>query len=1202
MTCYTQSVSEITKRLWLGLSMITLFVMMTIGASANDVITRTSSFTYHPVTGLLETETVEPGDSQFELVTTHGYDDYGNSTSVTTAHGASVVASRQITSRTSSVTFGTKGQFPTSVTNALGHTESSIYDAKFGVATSTTGPNGLTTSSTYDELGRPSRETRADGTYTDYAYEYCSGVVSGPNFDIYSGTCPTHATYVVTAIPKDDQNQPNGPFVRTFNDSHGREVASETQGFDGALIRVKTEYNNLGQTARESLPYYVNQGLNSDAWTDYTLDDLGRVIRVELPDGSEATTSYDALTTTVTNDLGQTTTTVKNVRGEIVSVTDNLGSTTTYTYDAFGNTTSITDSEGNVSTTSYDKTGNKLSTNDPDMGVWTYSYNVLGELVSQTDAKSQTVTMTYDLLGRPTQRVEADGTSSWTYDVGFKAKGKLSSTSRGTHSQSFTYDNRGRPSTLSQTLDGATESFTATYDNSSRLKTVTYPSGFVAEYLYNAYGYEHQLKEQGGATLWTADVIDAQQRITQETAGNGVVTNRAFDALKGTIDTIQAGVGGTNSVANMAFTFDDIGNLRERQDLTQSVTEKFDYDGLNRLTCYYIGAQACGQGSNSKTVTYDATGNILSKSDIGTYTYGTLNNNSHGPGQSRPHALAQTVGAVNATYTYDANGNMLSGADRTITWSSFNKVTQIVDASGTTTKTLSFVYGADRQRVKMTSSAGDTFYHSAFGVMAEQVVNGLGKVKWTNYLYAGGQMVGVHTDDDTLTTREITKSWFVADHLGSISVITDETGTVVERLAYDAWGKRRNADGTDDTGGTLTSDTTPRGFTGHEMLDDTDLVNMNGRIYDPSIGRFLSADIYIQDPMLSQSLNRYAYVWNNPLSYTDPSGHFVAELWAAVKVVAQIYSIFSSVKAIIENPKFFALQIFFRATLPFGDFVADGLAAAITVGLDGGDVGDMFTAAAITAANTKISQALDNYVGEYNPDRAVDALVANAIVGGATAELGGGKFAHGAASRGFQYAVGRPEFTGWYGKDGYLIDGDGKVEDANAALAENPSEIYLNGMRGNPNRAANRVGDYGGLGYFNPTNGVGADLWESVQQIFFPQRDGHARALANYTNMISQDVDLTVNAVSQGGLTAINAAGFFNARPNINYRFYGSAGNYFRSENLVGRSNSTITLWNTPYGDAANLYTEYFNPFKWASGVGDIINGGAVHRDNYPRP
>ncbi|MEM6649825.1 MAG: RHS repeat-associated core domain-containing protein, partial [Pseudomonadota bacterium] len=193
-----------------------------------------------------------------------------------------------------------------------------------------------------------------------------------------------------------------------------------------------------------------------------------------------------------------------------------------------------------------------------------------------------------------------------------------------------------------------------------------------------------------------------------------------------------------------------------------------------------------------------------------------------------------------------------SGPERIIRWSSFNKVTKIFDQSGPSLKVLEFTYGADRQRVKMTSSVGDTFYHSGFGVMAEQVVNGLSKEKWTNYLYAGGQMVGVHTDDDTLTTREVTKSWFVADHLGSISVITDETGSVVERLAYDAWGKRRNADGTDDTGGILTSDTTPRGFTGHEMLDDTDLVNMNGRIYDPSIGRFLSADIYIQDPMLSQ--------------------------------------------------------------------------------------------------------------------------------------------------------------------------------------------------------------------------------------------------------------------------------------------------------------------------------------------------------------
>ena len=79
--------------------------------------------------------------------------------------------------------------------------------------------------------------------------------------------------------------------------------------------------------------------------------------------------------------------------------------------------------------------------------------------------------------------------------------------------------------------------------------------------------------------------------------------------------------------------------------------------------------------------------------------------------------------------------------------------------------------------------------------------------------------------------------YFHHDHLGSVAVLTNETGAVVERLSYDAWGKRRQPNGADDPAGSLTSQTT-RGFTGHEQLDDVDLIHMNGRVYDPLLGRF----------------------------------------------------------------------------------------------------------------------------------------------------------------------------------------------------------------------------------------------------------------------------------------------------------------------------------------------------------------------------
>jgi len=116
--------------------------------------------------------------------------------------------------------------------------------------------------------------------------------------------------------------------------------------------------------------------------------------------------------------------------------------------------------------------------------------------------------------------------------------------------------------------------------------------------------------------------------------------------------------------------------------------------------------------------------------------------------------------------------------------------------------------------------------------------------------------------------------YFHHDHIGSLALITNASGAVVERLAYEAFGKRRFPNGTDDPGNTLAGITTDRGFTMHEHLDEVALIHMNGRIYDPLIARFVTPDPFIQAPYNLQSYNRYSYVFNNPLRAYDPSGYW----------------------------------------------------------------------------------------------------------------------------------------------------------------------------------------------------------------------------------------------------------------------------------------------------------------------------------------
>ncbi len=164
------------------------------------------------------------------------------------------------------------------------------------------------------------------------------------------------------------------------------------------------------------------------------------------------------------------------------------------------------------------------------------------------------------------------------------------------------------------------------------------------------------------------------------------------------------------------------------------------------------------------------------------------------------------------------------------------------------------------------------------GTRFERIVKDGAPIENVHYIDAGGRVAMIKTFSDA--TPDETR-YFHKDHLGSIDTITDENGNIAERLAYDAWGKRRNT-GWSDAPVTIVALETPRGFTGHEHLDDIGLIHMNGRVYDPLLGRFLSADPFVQFPHSTQGLNRYTYANNNPLSFTDPSGFFFKSLFKRI--------------------------------------------------------------------------------------------------------------------------------------------------------------------------------------------------------------------------------------------------------------------------------------------------------------------------------
>ncbi len=830
---------------------------------------RVSAFGYHPETGLLTTEITEPEHPGLWLTKAYLHDGFGNIVQSTTIGGG-------VQARTHTTAYDPRGQFAVQSINAAGHIETRTYDRRHGKVATLTGPNGLTTAWDYDSFGRLRRELRSDGTETRTLYLLVEE--GGPEGAVYQVRTDSSGMAPVIA----------------YHDVLDREIRQETLSFDGERIFTDRGYNNRGEVVRVSDPYFEG---TAPLWTVSEYDGLGRLTRLTAPGGRISSTDYAGLTTTATNPLGQTSTRVVNSRGRLVESRDALNGSVRFSYNSLGNLIAIEDPAGNVTSLAYDLRGNRISIDDPDSGVTTSTYNALGEPLTETDAKGQVVRFSYDLLGRRILLAEPEGTSTWSYDTRPHGIGKIASVQGpGGYSEAYFYDDLGRPMRKTTVLAGESFSVTTGYDVLSRVSTVTHPTGFTVQNVYTDRGHLREVRNAADQRLyWRAESINARGQLEQFTLGNQVRTERGFDATTGFLQAVDSVAGASGGVVqDLEYRFDEVGNLLERADRLQGLAETFTYDALNRLTQAQVG------GRGAVTLDYDAVGNILSKSDVGSYTYGE--------GGAGPHAVTSISGLHDIAYDYDANGNRVTssrsqpaglpfadgfesgdtsawetaapgaaeGEASAVTYSSFNMPT-VIAGSGAT---VSFQYGPGRGRFRKTVEVqGRRTVTLYIDGIYERESFEQGAARHKHYIVAGSALVAVHTtrNGEPDRTRYLHK-----DHLGSIDAITDESGAVVERLSFDAWGRRRNVSDWGPGTGVAASEVN-RGYTGHEMLDEVGLIHMNGRVYDPEIGRFLSPDPVVQAPEDGQSLNRYSYVLNNPLSYTDPSGYFFKKLFESIK-------------------------------------------------------------------------------------------------------------------------------------------------------------------------------------------------------------------------------------------------------------------------------------------------------------------------------
>ncbi len=451
-----------------------------------------------------------------------------------------------------------------------------------------------------------------------------------------------------------------------------------------------------------------------------------------------------------------------------------------------------------------------------------------------------------------------------------------------------------------------------------------------------------------------------------------------------------------------------------KYDEVRNNEEFYDYDAENRLTA--VTTLADGQEERVSTVEYDAGGNVTSKSGVGVMAYGE--------GTNRLKSVT---------------GYALPEWEK-VSYTSFHKVSEVIAQRGGKYGPryfLSLTYGPDKTRCmqslyppSVTGSKYDEKYY--VGNLYDEAHNN-GHVLTQDYIYADGHLVAIHQADD----RGERMRYVHLDHLGSVWAMTDDGGAIVAEYNYDPWGLRRDPatwaryDSYEQQGAAM-----DRGFGGHEQLDILDMVNMGGRMYDPHMGRFLTPDPYVQAPDNTQSLNRYAYCLNNPLSLTDPTGYswqgsfFSAAVGIAVGVEtlgigsgvwgAMVSGACAGASSALASTLMKGANLWTATKSAFVGGCWGALGGAVNYGV--GEIGGGWLArVSLHSVADGAMEALQGGHWEHGlmtglvsvgggellsgyGTRLSDAqmLAGTAILGGVVSEIGGGKFANGAMTAAFQ--------------------------------------------------------------------------------------------------------------------------------------------------------------------------------------------------------
>ncbi len=717
--------------------------------------------------------------------------------------------------------------------NPLGHRTVFSYDAENRLIR-TVNRDSTTETNTYDAVGRLIAKTDGAGHETRYEYD-------------------AKGRQTVTVFPDETPAlwSDNPRFVNEYDaadqllastDELGRRKSFEWD-LSGNLIATT---NAKGAVTRYA--YDGNRKVTSildplDRRTIFEYDALSRLIRTRFADGTSESV-------------------VRGIRGEVLSKSDRDGATTRFEYDNLGRLTAVIDPLAQKTIYSYDELGRHVKTVDANGHATHFEYDLVGRITARILPSLEKEVFSYDRAGRLVRSADFVGNvSEFEYD----SMDRLTKIRRSDETFETDYNQTGQRLRV-RDARGVTQ---YTYDARSRLIRRTEPDNRSISYAYDAVGNVTNITTTVGSEYYAYDALNFPQTVTDtdgttttfehDTVGNlietrfpnGVVERRERDSLdrvKSLRVTSQSGL-----IERFDYMFDLAGR---RAAIVQKDGRRVDYeyDDAGRLIRESVADATAGNRVTSYE--YDRVGNRLIRIDSaeGTtnYTY-----------DQRDRLTQEIRNLELISYTYDANGNLTSrdggseGSKR-FTWNSANRLVRANVAQGQEINDIEIRYDIDGNRV-------------------ERKING----NSTRFLVDGNrrdsQVIEEYLPEGTLVTSHVygpnafphisqkvggDKSFLHGDHLGSTLIVTDTTGTVVTRLAYDAFGKV--------LAGRL--DATEYLFADEPRDRLVGLDYLRARSYDPATGRFVSQDPFAGSLNSPISLHRYVYANADPINNRDPSG------------------------------------------------------------------------------------------------------------------------------------------------------------------------------------------------------------------------------------------------------------------------------------------------------------------------------------------